>query len=171
MSKHSSGRLGAAPRPIVPSTPSDDRAELRHTISQIDDFLAMLSHELRQPVAAALAAIEIQKQSPRADRQERARRVIEQQVRYIARLVGDLSEVSRISRGVFELKRERLEIRALIRDTLAMTEPLFDKRGHTVAAVLGAHPLFVYGDGIRVKQIFSNLLKKEHRRARWAARM
>jgi signal transduction histidine kinase len=159
MSKHSSGRLRAAPGPGVPPAPPDDRAELRHTLSQIDDFLAMLSHELRQPVAAALAAIEIQKQSPRADRQERARRVIEQQVRYIARLVGDLSEVSRISRGTFELKRERLEIRALIRETLAMTEPLFDTRRHSVTAVLGAHPLFVYGDGIRVKQIFSNLLK------------
>jgi signal transduction histidine kinase len=162
MSKHSSERLRPVRAPVaavVPSAPPNDSAELRHVLSQVDDFLAMLSNELRQPLAAALAAIEIQKQSPRADRQERARRVIEQQVRYIARLVGDLSEVSRMSRGTFELRRERLELRGLLRETLAMTEPLFDDRRHSVTAVLGPHPVFVHGDPIRVKQIFSNLLK------------
>src|SRR3954469_13294242 len=148
MSKHSPGRTRAVPVPIVP--PASDTADLRQTISQVDEFLAMLSHELRQPLAAALAAIEIQKQSPRADRQERARRVIEQQLRYIERLVGDLSEVSRISRGTFELKRERLELRALLRETLAMTEPLFDERRHQVTTALGSDPMFVNGDAIRV---------------------
>ena len=68
------------PNPIPRSSDPED---LRDALSQIDEFLAMLSHELRQPLAAALAAIEIQKQSPRADRQEKARRVIEDQVRYI----------------------------------------------------------------------------------------
>src|SRR5947208_14527033 len=130
MSKHSIERTPAGSAPFVPH--SGDSADLRQRLSQVDEFLAMLSHELRQPLAAALAAIEIQKMSPRADRQERARRVIEQQVRYIARLVGDLSEVSRISRGTFELRRERLEIRAVLRETLAMTEPLFDERRHQV---------------------------------------
>src|SRR3954464_3976367 len=129
MSKHS-GRIRALPVPIVP--PAPDTADLRETISQVDECVATRAHELRQRLAAALAAIEIQKHSPRADRQERARRVIEQQVRYIARLVGDLSEVSRISHGTIELRRERLEIRTLIRDTIAMSEALFDERGHRV---------------------------------------
>src|SRR6185437_2675450 len=109
-------------------------------------------------LAAALAAIEIQKHSPLADRQERARRVIEQQVRYMARLVGDLSEVSRISRGMIDLKRERLEIGPLVRETLAMSEPLFEERRQNVTAVIDREPVCVYADAIRLKQVLSNLL-------------
>ncbi len=138
---------------------SSSHRSLRQTLADVDDFLAMLSHELRQPLAAALAAIEIQNQSPDPDRQEKARRVIEQQVRYIARLVGDLSEVSRISRGVPNLRRERLELRGLIRETIAMTEALFDERRHQVTTALGSEPLWMNGDAIRVKQVFSNLLR------------
>jgi signal transduction histidine kinase len=125
----------------------------------VDDFLATLAHELRQPLAAALAAIEIQKHNPHADRQERARRVIEQQVRYIARLVGDLSEVSQISKGAVELQRERLDVRVLVAETVAMTEPIFEERRHRVACALGDMPAWIVGDAIRLKQIFSNLLR------------
>src|SRR5436309_14993713 len=125
MSGSSSNRPRAAADPFAAA--GKEPAQLRQTLADVDDFLAMLSHELRQPLAAALAAIEIQNQSPDKDRQEKARRVIEQQVRYIARLVGDLSEVSRISRGVPNLRRERLELRGLIRETIAMTEALFDE--------------------------------------------
>jgi len=124
-----------------------------------DDFLATLAHELRQPLAAALAAIEIQKHNPTPDRQERARRVIEQQVRYIARLVGDLSEVSQISRGALSLHRERLDVRALVVETLAMTEALFEERGHRVACAVGETPAWIVGDAVRLKQILSNLLR------------
>jgi len=141
------------------SKQSAQTADLRHKLAQVDDFLAMLAHELRQPLAAALAAIEIQKHSPRADRQERARRVIEQQVRYMARLVGDLSEVSRISRGAIELKRERLEVGPLVRETLAMSEPLFEERSQTVTVIIDREPVCVNGDAIRLKQVLSNLLK------------
>jgi len=119
----------------------------------------MLSHELRQPLAAALAAIEIQKTSPRRDRQEKARRVIEQQVRYIARLVGDLSDVSRMSHGILDLRRERIDLRSVLREALLMSEPLFDERKHHVSVALGDHPLYVNGDVIRLKQVFSNLFK------------
>ena len=125
----------------------------------VDEFLATLAHELRQPLAAALAAIEIQKHNPRADRQERAQRVIEQQVRYIARLVGDLSEVSQISRGTLTLHRERLDARVLVTETLAMTEPLFEERRQRVSSSLGDRPAWVVGDAIRLKQVFSNLLR------------
>jgi signal transduction histidine kinase len=136
-----------------------DPAQLRQTLADVDEFLAVLSHELRQPLAAALAAIEIQNLSPDAGRQEKARRVIEQQVRHIARLVADLSEVTRISRGLPDLRLERLELRGLIRETLAMTEALFDERRHQVTTDLGNEPLWINGDAIRVKQIFSNLLR------------
>src|SRR5437868_5292578 len=157
MSKHPIQRLRSASSSRPPH--ATDPADLRQTLDQVDNFLAMLSHELRQPLAAALAAIEIQKQSPRADRREKARRVIEQQVRYIARLVGDLSEVSRISRGVIELRRERMDLRDLLREALAASEPLFDERRHKVSCAVGGDPLYVHGDGIRLKQVFSNLLK------------
>ncbi len=143
----------------VPHPAQKKPAELRHMLTQVDDFLATLSHELRQPLSAALAAIEIQKHSPTPERQEKARRVIEQQVRHIARLVGDLSEVSRISRGRIELRRERIEIRAVIRDAMAMTEAIFDQRRHRVSAALGTCDVWVHGDAVRLKQVFSNLLR------------
>lgn len=138
---------------------SSDSQNLRDAISQVDEFLAMLSHELRQPLAAALAAIEIQKKSPRADQQEKARRVIEAQVRYIARLVGDISEVSRMSRGTIELKCELLDLRMVLREAVTMSEALFDERRHHVSVASGERPLYVSGDVIRLKQVFSNLLR------------
>jgi len=125
----------------------------------VDDFLAMLAHELRQPLSAALAAIEIQKHSPQAERQDRARRVIEQQVRYIARLVGDLSEVSQISRGALNMNRERLDIRVLVAESVTMTESMFEERAHSMACSLGERPAWVVGDAVRLKQVFSNLLR------------
>ena len=124
-----------------------------------DDFLAMLAHELRQPLAAALAAVEIQKHTTTPDRQERARRVIDQQVRYMARLVEDLSEVSQISRGALNLDRERLDVRVLVAESVAMIEAMFEERGHRVACALGECPTWVVGDPIRLKQVFSNLLR------------
>lgn len=137
----------------------EGRKRAESTTRAVDDFLATLAHELRQPLAAALAALEIQKHSPRPDRQDRARRVIEQQIRYIARLVGDLSEVSRISRGDIELHRERIDLRVLVRDTLLMTESLFDERRHTVTSALGAEPAWILGDTVRLTQVLSNLLR------------
>ena len=134
-----------------------ERAELM--TRSVDDFLAMLAHELRQPLAAALAAIEIQKHNLEADRQDRARRVIEQQVRYIARLVGDLSEVSQISRGALTLIRERLDVRVLVAESVTMTEAMFEERGHRVACALGDQASWVTGDPVRLKQVFSNLLR------------
>jgi signal transduction histidine kinase len=178
MSKHSGERA----RPALARFTSDGNGsvELRRTLAQtreqlqheqegreraesmtrsVDDFLAMFAHELRQPLAAAIAAIEIQKHNTSPDRQERARRVIEQQVRHIARLVGDLSEVSQISRGVLSLERERLDVRMLVTESVTMTEAMFEERGHRVACALGEHPVWVVGDGVRLKQVFSNLLR------------
>ncbi len=124
-----------------------------------DDFLAMLAHELRQPLAAAIAAVEIQKCNPSADRQERARRVIEQQLRYIVRLVGDVTRVSEISRGEVTLQRERLDLRSLVSEAVGMTEQLFEERGHRVIFTLGEGPAWIVGDVVRLKQVFSNLLR------------
>jgi signal transduction histidine kinase len=178
MAKQSSERARPVLRPLT--NPSGDNVELQRTLAEtqqllqheregreraesmtraVDDFLATLAHELRQPLAAALAAIEIQKHNLGADRQKRARRVVEQQVRYIARLVGDLSEVSQISKGVVELRRERIDVRVLVAETVAMTEPMFEERRHRVASVLGDNPAWIIGDGIRLKQVFSNLLR------------
>jgi signal transduction histidine kinase len=176
MSKQSGERARAVPRRLTTSASVALRRTLAETQQQlqheqegreraesmtraVDDFLATLAHELRQPLAAALAAIEIQKHNPHADRQERARHVIEQQVRYIARLVGDLSEVSQISRGAVDLQRERLDMRVLVAEAIAMTEAMFEERGHRVALALGDVPAWVIGDAIRLKQVFSNLLR------------
>lgn len=177
-----SKQTGERARPALRRFASDARnsVELRRTLAEtqqqlqheqegreraesmtrsVDDFLATLAHELRQPLAAALAAIEIQKHNLQPDRQDRARRVIEQQVRYIARLVGDLSEVSQISRGTLTMTRERLDLRVLVAESVAMTEAMFEERGHRLACALGEQPSWVTGDAVRLKQVFSNLLR------------
>jgi signal transduction histidine kinase len=124
-----------------------------------DQFLATLSHELRQPLSAALPALEVQKRSLRPERRERAAEVIEQQLHHIARLVEDLSDVSHIARGIVDLRRERLDLRFIVRQALDMTMPLIDARRHRTTVTLGYQPTWVWVDGARMKQVFSNLLR------------
>jgi signal transduction histidine kinase len=124
-----------------------------------DHFLAVLAHELRQPLSAAFPALEIQKRSLSPERRERAREVIEQQLTHIARLVEDLSDASRMMRGTLDLRRERLDLRAVVQQALDMTSSTFARYQHTLRVALGDDPVWVSGDVTRLKQIFSNLLQ------------
>jgi signal transduction histidine kinase len=124
-----------------------------------DQFIATLSHELRQPLSAALPAIELQKRSLSAERRHRAREVIEEQLLQIARLVEDLVDVSHISRGTLDLRLERVDLRLVVRQAIGMTQSLFDARGQCIDVVVGDHAAWLSGDAARLKQVFSNLLR------------
>jgi signal transduction histidine kinase len=128
-----------------------------------DEFLATLAHELRQPLAAALTAVELQKFSPTPEAQERARVVIERQLKHMLRLVDDISEASRIARGALDLRRERLDVRSVIEQALEMTAPQFQARRQTVTLALANEPAWVDGDAVRLKQVFANLLQNAAR--------
>jgi len=120
-----------------------------------DEFLAMLGHELRNPLAPIAHALELMR--IRNPKPHREREVIERQVRHMTRLVDDLLDVSRIARGKIELERSRVELAAAIDDAVELVRPLIDERRH--ALVVEVDPeLAIHGDRARVVQIVSNLL-------------
>jgi signal transduction histidine kinase len=124
-----------------------------------DEFLAVLAHELRNPLAAIRAAahvIGIPDASPELTSQSAA--VIERQVEHLVRLVDDLVDVSRITRGMVELQRAPVEIAEIVTRAVETTRPLIETRAHTLAVDVAPGPLLVDGDAIRLTQALTNIL-------------
>jgi two-component system, sensor histidine kinase len=124
-----------------------------------DEFLAMLAHELRNPLAAIMTAIGILERKPTEDVKEaRMRSIIQRQTHHLARLVDDLLDVSRITRGKVELRRERLDALSVLQQVIALIRPVAEGRGLSLEPQLHEGPLWVEGDNTRLEQIFMNLL-------------
>lgn len=124
-----------------------------------DEFLAMLAHELRNPLAPIRNAVEIQKlANTEPSHLAWCNEIIDRQVTHLTRLVDDLLDVSRISRGLVELKKEPLEIRDFVLPALESSQPLIDARRHQFAMTLPTESVWVEGDRIRLTQIVSNLI-------------
>jgi PAS domain S-box-containing protein len=124
-----------------------------------DEFLAMLAHELRNPLAPISDAVHIMKLSSLNETQLAwCSDVIGRQVEHLARLVDDLLDVSRISRGKIELKKERLEISTIVHRAIETSRPLLDARQHKFSVHLPSEPIYVEGDLVRLSQVVSNLL-------------
>ncbi|MGE3544767.1 MAG: ATP-binding protein [Kofleriaceae bacterium] len=122
-----------------------------------DDFLAMLGHELRNPLAPIVTALQLMKL--RGDhRSSKEQDVIERQVRHMVHLVDDLLDVSRISRGKIELKKRRIDIRSAIGKAIEIASPLLEKRRHRFETDLPDHEITVHADEARLTQVFANLL-------------
>jgi signal transduction histidine kinase/CheY-like chemotaxis protein len=122
-----------------------------------DEFLAMLGHELRNPLAPNLTAIQLMKL--RGDNTSaRERTVIERQVNHLTRLVDDLLDVSRIARGKVELKTELVEVAEFVGRAIEVASPLLEERSHTLTVNIPASGLAVEGDSARLSQVVSNLL-------------
>ncbi len=122
-----------------------------------DQFLAVLGHELRNPLAPALTALELMKaRDPEAFTKER--QILERQVAHMVRLVNDLLDVSRLARGKVQLERRRFEIRDAVDRAVDMANPLIVQRGHTLEMSVPAGGLTVDADIARIVQVLSNLL-------------
>jgi PAS domain S-box-containing protein len=134
-------------------------AALREADRRKDEFLAMLSHELRNPLAPLRNALHILKQ-PGVDEQVmgRVRDLAERQVRHMARLLDDLLDVSRISRGRIELRKEVLDLTAVVSRTVEAVRPFIEERQHELTLALPAEPLEVEADPTRLEQVLTNLL-------------
>ena len=131
-----------------------DRAEaaLRESDRRKDEFIAMLSHELRNPLAPLRSALELLRLRPAAaDAQVRA--MMERQVNHLVRLVDDLLETSRISRGLVELRREPVRLADVLRSALESAEPLVREAGHRLELDLPSEPLWLRGDAVRLAQM------------------
>ncbi len=122
-----------------------------------DELLAILGHELRNPLAPIVTALQLIKLRG-AEGAERARGVIERQVSHLVRLVDDLLDVSRIVRGKTELKHELVELADVVGNALELASPLFEQRRHTVTVDVPRRGLRVLGDEMRLGQVVSNLL-------------
>lgn len=121
-----------------------------------DEFLAMLGHELRNPLAPILTALEIM-QLRGEPHFARERAIIERQASHLVRLVDDLLDVSRIARGKFELNRARVDLASVVEEALEQVSPLFERSKHQVELTL-ERELFVDGDAGRLAQVATNLL-------------
>jgi PAS domain S-box-containing protein len=135
--------------------------ELRQRAEQLaeadrrkDEFLAMLAHELRNPLAPICTALQLVKQ-PGA---EPAWQVIERQVHHLVRLVDDLLDVSRITRGKIQLRTEPVELAAVVAQGIETSRPLLEARRHQLTVSLPPEPLWLQADLTRLTQVCSNLL-------------
>jgi signal transduction histidine kinase len=132
---------------------------LEATDRRKDDFLAMLSHELRNPLAAIQGAIELMQRKPMDDPQLAwARDVVARQNRHLSRLIDDLLDVSRITRGKLTLHEETVELRDVVSHAVDTVRPLLQARRHDLTLRVSEHPLFVRGDAVRLAQVVANLL-------------
>jgi signal transduction histidine kinase len=124
-----------------------------------DEFLATLAHELRNPLAPIRNAVDLLKIAP-SDHSvaSAARETLERQLAQMVRLIDDLLDLSRVNRGIVELRRDRLDLAAALRNALETSRPLIEQRGHTLTVTLPGEEFLVEADATRIVQIFANLL-------------
>jgi PAS domain S-box-containing protein len=139
--------------------------ELKEANRQKDEFLAMLSHELRNPLAPVRNALQVMKM-PGAD-VEQARQMAERQVQHMVRLVDDLLDVSRIMRGRIELRKEPVDLAAVIAQAVETAQPMLDASGQELILSAAPGPLWLDADAARLAQVVANLL---HNAAKFSGR-
>jgi signal transduction histidine kinase/ActR/RegA family two-component response regulator len=122
-----------------------------------DEFLAMLGHELRNPLAPIVTALHLMARRG-GDEGALERRIIERQVAHLLRLVDDLLDVSRIARGKIQIQRERIDMRAVVERALELTQPALERRLRGIDIDMPPQPVWVTGDAVRLAQVLSNLL-------------
>jgi PAS domain S-box-containing protein len=124
-----------------------------------DEFLATLAHELRNPLAPIRNSLHILRLAGGDSAvQERVAEMMERQVNHMVRLVDDLLEVSRISTGKIELRKEPVELAAVVRSAIESSRPLIEAAGHRLAVSQPSEPLTLAADPVRMTQVIANLL-------------
>jgi two-component system CheB/CheR fusion protein len=133
--------------------------EIRLAVRRRDEFLAMLSHELRNPLAAIVnAGVLLHSEAGSATTRKKGLQVIERQSRQMTRLLDDLLEVSRITQGKIELRKQVIDARQVASDALVALRERFASRGIELSSDLGSRPIWVEADPARLQQIVVNLL-------------
>jgi PAS domain S-box-containing protein len=154
------GRLKAILSLVLDVTERERAGEaLREADRRKDEFLAVLAHDLRNPLAPVRNAIELLRLAGGdAGIVERARTIMDRQVAQITRLVDDLLDVARIARGKLELRRQRVELAAVVGGAAEAGRPLIDQMGHEFAVTVSPAPVYLDVDPVRVGQVLLNLL-------------
>jgi signal transduction histidine kinase/ActR/RegA family two-component response regulator len=133
------------------------RAQAEAANKTKDDFLAMLGHELRNPLAPITTALQLMR-SRGGDSFEQERGIIQRQVQHMVRLVDDLLDVARIARGQIDLKKSTLEIAGIVAEAVETAEPLFRRKRVQLSVSAPPRDLKIEGDAARLVQVLSNLL-------------
>ena len=132
---------------------------LRESDSRKDEFIATLSHELRNPLAPLRNCLHLLGVGGKGDESAKpVYSIMKRQVDHLVRLVDDLLEMSRVTRGTFELRKERVEIASIVRHAIETSNPLIQEKGHMFSTTLPKGPLWLDGDPVRLAQILANLL-------------
>ncbi|MBX9682146.1 MAG: PAS domain-containing protein [Gemmataceae bacterium] len=138
--------------------------EVREADRRKDEFLAVLGHELRNPLAPISNALQILKRpNVHSGIVDQARQMMERQVQHMVRLVDDLLDVSRIVRGKVDLRCESIDLSAIVHRAVETSQPLIDAEGHSLTLELSSQPIPIYGDVVRLAQVVGNLLNNAAR--------
>jgi PAS domain S-box-containing protein len=139
-------------------------AALREADRRKDEFLGMLSHELRNPLAPILNSVYVlERADPASEQAARARTVIKRQTEHLTRLVDDLLDVNRIARGKIELRRERVDLREVVRRTAEDMRSVIEDGGVTFQVIVPDEKVWVDADDTRLAQVIGNLLQNAAR--------
>ena len=141
-----------------------DRAEAEERLVQADrsknEFLAMLAHELRNPLAPMHNALRVMRMAPDDKAAiDHARGVLERQLHHLSRVVDDLIDVSRVTRNRLELRTERVELATIINQAIETSRPLADAMEHDLSVSLPPEPIYLQADAVRLAQVFTNLVR------------
>jgi signal transduction histidine kinase len=132
---------------------------LRQADRRKDEFLAILAHELRNPLAPVVNALQyLRMKGPSTTETEWARDVISRQVQYLTRLIDDLMDVSRINRGRILLKRERVELASAVQEAVEASLPIIEDMGHDFSIEMPEGAVILHADTTRLAQVLLNLL-------------
>ena len=146
--------------------------QLRDADRRKDEFLATLAHELRNPLAPIRNALQIIRL--RGDDKptlEQARTMMERQLGQMVRLIDDLLDLSRITRGKLNLRKERIDLATVVRNAVDAAHPLIEATGHALTVELPGDPVFLDADPVRIAQVLSNLLNNAARYMERGGRM
>jgi len=131
---------------------------LRHAGRLKDEFLATLAHELRNPLSPMRSAVDLLRMADGASQGSKALAVLDRQIGVMVRLVDDLLDVSRITSGKIDLRKERLDLTAIARSALEANRTFFREKGVELTIAAPVEPVPVDGDSVRLEQVLSNLL-------------
>ncbi|MEO8699354.1 MAG: PAS domain-containing protein, partial [Kofleriaceae bacterium] len=140
------------------TTQKQAEEKIQEAIRRRDEFLAMLSHELRNPLAAVVTATELIKGDVPPSQQPHLIDVLDRQSQQMSRLLDDLLDASRVTQNKIELKKARVDLRSIVDEACAAARPTMDARGLGFSLVIDARPLHVDGDAPRLQQVCMNLL-------------
>ncbi|CAN5857294.1 chemotaxis protein CheB [soil metagenome] len=131
----------------------------REAVRRRDEFLAMLSHELRNPLAAVVTATELMKGAPaKVKPTPELVEVIDRQSQQMSRLLDDLLDASRVTQNKIELRKTRLDLRSVVEDAVAASRPMLEAHQLRFSLVIDGQPLWIDGDASRLQQVCVNLL-------------